>query len=118
MDSPKRDRERLATLTSYVETNRSHVIFIYDSPFKEYAMTQIRQFELLEDLSPEGEAEAVLLKWNGNKYVRSNETVVICDVVRMHGDRGDRGYAFKSSESGNWEVLGGLYQQVSGFGGM
>lgn len=81
-------------------------------------MPGIWQFELLENLAPEGEAKAVLLRWNGQKYVRSSEVIMLHDVVRMHGDEGDRGYAFKSTESGNWEVLGGLYQQVSGFGGM
>jgi hypothetical protein len=81
-------------------------------------MNGIRCFELIDDLPPEGTAEAVLLQWNGTHYVRSKETISLHDFVLTHGRRGDRGYAFKSEESGCWEALSGLYQQVPAFGGM
>ncbi len=75
-------------------------------------MESIKQFELLEDLHPEGQAQAVLLKWNGNSYARTQEKIELHDSVRTHGDRGDRGYCFFSSESNRWESLSGLYQQM------
>lgn len=78
-------------------------------------MNGIRCFELLEDLVPAGTAKAVLLVWNGSRYVRSTENIVIHDFVNSHGDRGDRGYAFQSGESKNWETLSGLFQQVPGW---
>ncbi|MES2790814.1 MAG: hypothetical protein V4719_14475 [Planctomycetota bacterium] len=78
-------------------------------------MNGIRCFELLEDLLPNGTAKAVLLVWNGSDYVRSTQTIVIHDFVSSHGDRGDRGYAFQSSESKNWESLSGLFQRVPGW---
>lgn len=78
-------------------------------------MNGIRCFELLEDLVPAGTAKAVLLEWNGSRYVRSTENIVIHDFVNSHGDRGDRGYAYQSAESKNWETLSGLFQQVPGW---
>jgi hypothetical protein len=72
----------------------------------------IKQFELLEDLHPESQAQAVLLKWNGNSYVKTQEKIVLFDSVRNHGERGDRGYCFFSNESNRWESLSGLYQQM------
>jgi hypothetical protein len=72
----------------------------------------IRQFELLESLQTEGKAAAVLLKWDGETYVRSKETIELHEHVRTHGERGDRGYCFFSSDSNQWESLSGLYQQV------
>lgn len=76
-------------------------------------MEGIKQFELLEDLKPESKAEAVLLKWDGHHYVRSKEKIELHNAVRTHGDRGDRGYCFFSEESNRWELLSGLYQQVT-----
>lgn len=76
-------------------------------------MNGIRSFELLEDLSPGGSAKAILLKWNGSRYVHSREKVTVYDYVQSHGDSGDRGFAFLSDESGLWHVLSGLYQQAS-----
>lgn len=78
-------------------------------------MSGIRCFELLEDLIPAGSAKAVLLEWNGSRYVRSTETIVIHDFVNSHGDRGDRGYAYLSGDSKRWETLSGLFQQVPGW---
>ncbi len=72
----------------------------------------IRQFELLESLQPEGNAAAVLLKWDGQKYVPSKEHIELHEHVRTHGERGDRGYCFLSPDSNLWESLSGLYQQV------
>lgn len=77
-------------------------------------MLKIRQFELLEDLRPEGQARAVLMRWNGEIYVRSQETIELFDVIRTHGDRGDRGYCFFSADSNRWESLSGLFQQIPG----
>ena len=81
-------------------------------------MNGIRSFELMEDLAPSSSAKAVLLKWNGQHYVRSTDVVELHEFVQTHGARGDRGYAFKSPESGLWEALSGLYQQVPAFSGM
>lgn len=81
-------------------------------------MNGVRCFELMEDLSPEGTAKAILLRWNGDRYVRSRETIEVRDFVHIHGNRGDRGYAILSDESGLWMALGGLYQQVPTFNGI
>lgn len=78
-------------------------------------MNGIRCFELLEDLAPEGSANAVLLRWDNGRYVRSNERIVVTDFAKTHGDRGDRGYAFHSPDSGKWEALSGLFQQAPGW---
>lgn len=77
-------------------------------------MFHIRQFELLEDLRPEGQARAVLMRWNGAAYVRSLERIELFDVIRSHGNEGDRGYCFFSAESNRWESLSGLFQQIPG----
>jgi hypothetical protein len=80
-------------------------------------MFGLKQFELLEDLRPGDRARAVLMTWNGQRYVRSHETIEVIDFVGQHGNAGDRGYAFLSPESGRWEVACGLYEQVmSGIG--
>ena len=71
----------------------------------------MRHFELLDDLREGESAPAVLLKWNGQRYVRTAEKVEIFDFVGQHGDRGDRGYGFLSPESGKWEVTSGLNEQ-------
>ena len=76
-------------------------------------MGSMRQFELLEDLNSGRTAQATLLEWNGKNYVRSKQVVTLHDFVGLHGDRGDRGYAFYSPESEKWEVTGGLYEQVA-----
>jgi hypothetical protein len=81
-------------------------------------MNGIRCFELMEDLSPEGTAKAVLLRWNGQRYVRSKDAIEVRDFVHVHGNRGDRGYAIHSEESGYWEALAGLFQQVPTFNGI
>jgi hypothetical protein len=78
----------------------------------ENAMNGIRCYELLEDLAPCGSARAVLLRWNNGQYIRTSEQIIVNEFVNTHGDRGDRGYAFQSTESGRWEALSGLFQQV------
>jgi hypothetical protein len=75
-------------------------------------MDGIRCFELMEDLPPEGIAKAVLLRWNGARYVRSKHVIEVRDFVQVHGNRGDRGYGIHSPESGYWEALAGLFQQA------
>lgn len=75
-------------------------------------MQGIRCYELLEDLRARGSAQAVLLRWHDGRYVRTNDRITIHDFVDTHGDRGDRGYAFQSDESGHWEALSGLFQQA------
>lgn len=72
----------------------------------------IRQFELLEDLHPEQKASAMLLRWDGQAYVRSKEKIVVHDFVRTHGDRDDRGYCFLNPDSNLWECISGLFQQI------
>lgn len=78
-------------------------------------MPQMRQFELLENLKPGESAQAVLLGWNGGRYVPTQDRVVVFDFVGQHGARGDRGYGFYSPESGRWEVASGLNEQVAGW---
>jgi hypothetical protein len=75
-------------------------------------MTTLRQFELLEDLKPFGSARAVLLRWNGDRYVRSNEEIEVFEFVGTHGDRRNRGYARHSDESNRWEAVGGLHETI------
>lgn len=75
-------------------------------------MPEMRQFELLEDLKAGENAAAVLLRWNGRWYAPTEERIVIFDFVGQHGMRGDRGYGFLSSESGCWEVVSGLQEQI------
>lgn len=75
----------------------------------------IKMFELLEDLRPSGTAKAVLLKWDGEKYVRSNQKIELNEFVGTHGDRGDRGYCFYSDDSKRWEAASGLFEQVAGW---
>jgi hypothetical protein len=72
----------------------------------------LRQFELLEDLGPGRTAKAALLKWDGRRYIRSTDVVELHEHVGIHGLRGDRGFAFLSPDSGQWEAACGLYQQV------
>jgi hypothetical protein len=72
-------------------------------------------FELLEDLRPGQRARAALLKWDGTKYIRSNERIDLHEFVGTHGDKGDRGYCFFSPHSKRWEAAAGLYEQVSGW---
>lgn len=78
-------------------------------------MEGIRPFELLTDLEPCGEAQAVLLDWDGKDYVKSTTQVVVREFVKQHGRAGDRGYAFLSQRSGCWEVLCGLFEQNTGW---
>jgi hypothetical protein len=73
----------------------------------------MRQFELLETLQPGRSARATLLNWNGQRYIASGENVEMHDFVGIHGERGDRFYGFLSPESGRWEAVGGLYEQVA-----
>lgn len=72
----------------------------------------MRQFELLDDLREGDSAPAVLLSWNGKRYIRTEEKVQVHDFVGQRGHRGDRGYAFLSTESGKWEVASGLHEQA------
>ena len=75
-------------------------------------MENLRIFELLENLLPEGEASAVLLEWSGKSYIASRKTIELHEFVGTHGNRGDRGYCFFSPQSKRWETVSGLYQQV------
>jgi hypothetical protein len=75
-------------------------------------MNTLRHFELLEDLRPFGNARAVLLSWNGQKYVRTNDEIRIFEFVGTHGNRRDRGLTCHSDESRRWEVLGGMQEPV------
>jgi len=75
-------------------------------------LEQIRHFELLQDLRPEGYSMAILLKWDGKDYVRSDEKIELHDAVRSHGNRGDRGFCFFSTDSNRWESLSGLFQKI------
>jgi hypothetical protein len=74
-------------------------------------MQGLRRFELLENLEPESVARAVLLVWDGKRYVRSKSVIDLHEFVGIHGLRGDRGFTFLSPESGVWEVASGLSQQ-------
>jgi hypothetical protein len=74
-----------------------------------------KPFELLEDLRPGQSAKAVLLRWDGGKYVRSDNHIDLNEFVGTHGDRGDRGYCFYSDESKRWEAASGLFEQVCGW---
>jgi hypothetical protein len=76
-------------------------------------MGKMRQFQLLEDLRPGGSARAILLRWDGAKYVPSDEEIELFEYVGLHGDRGDRGYCCFSDESNHWEAASGLYEQVA-----
>jgi hypothetical protein len=78
-------------------------------------MNAMRQFELMEDLRPGGSAKAILLKWNGQRYVVTNEQTTVFEFVGTHGHRGDRGYACYSPESERWEATSGLFEQVAGW---
>ena len=76
-------------------------------------MSNLRQFELLEDLKPYGSARAALLTWNGEKYIRTNEVIEVFEFVGTHGHRRDRGFARHSDESQKWEAMGGMQEPVS-----
>lgn len=78
-------------------------------------MDGIRPFELLSDLPPGGHARAALLEWTGQGYVKSNTEIEVHEFVNQHGRTGDRGYAYRSPESGCWEVLSGLFEQNTGW---
>jgi hypothetical protein len=73
-------------------------------------MNEVRQFELLETLRPYGSARAVLLRWNGQKYVPTQEEIEVFEFVGTHGERHNRGYARFSNESRKWEAVGGLQE--------
>lgn len=75
-------------------------------------MDGMRQFELIDNLEAYGTARAVLMKFNGSTYVRSAEQITVQDFIGSHGDRGDRGYTFFSTESNRWEVAAGLFQHA------
>jgi hypothetical protein len=80
-------------------------------------MQPMRVFQLLEDLEPFRSARANLLRYNGKDYVLTGEVVRVHEYLGSHGDRGDRGYAFLSTESELWEVASGVFQQVTGYAG-
>jgi len=71
-------------------------------------MNGLRPFELLEDLAGGHTAKAVLLRWNGDKYVRTDETIDVSEFAGARGMRGDRGYGYYSPESRRWEAVGGV----------
>ncbi|MDB5389889.1 MAG: hypothetical protein JWM11_5535 [Planctomycetaceae bacterium] len=73
-------------------------------------MNTLRHFELLEDLNPFGNAKATLLKWNGEKYVRTNEEIEIFEFLGTFGVRRNRGLALHSDESKKWEAVGGMQE--------
>ncbi len=75
-------------------------------------MQGLRRFELLENLDAGGVAKAALLRWDGERYVRSKQVIDLCEFVGIHGVKGDRGFAFLSAESGRWEAACGLSQQA------
>lgn len=76
-------------------------------------MEGLQLFELAEDLSPMGVANAWLLKWNGTSYVRTTKKIELYEFVKQYGHKGDRGYAFFSQESNRWEAMSGLFEQDS-----
>jgi hypothetical protein len=76
-------------------------------------MPTLRQFELLDDLKPFESARAVLLKWDGQKYARTDERIEVYEFIGIHGHRGDRGFARHSDESQKWEVMSGMQEAVS-----
>lgn len=65
-------------------------------------------FELLGPLEAMRSAPARLLKWDGGKYVPSEESITVHDFAGRHGSTGARGYAFLSFDSKCWEVASGL----------
>lgn len=69
------------------------------------AVNEVRHFELLEELKPSGTAKAVLLRWDGNHYIPTNDQIVLFEFVGNHGETGDRGYACFSGESRCWEAM-------------
>ncbi len=75
-------------------------------------MQGLRQFELINDLEPRSSAKATLLRWDGQRYVRTTEIIELHEFVGIHGLKGDRGFCFLSPDSGRWEAASGLYQQV------
>lgn len=68
-------------------------------------------FELLEPLEAMRSAPARLLKWEGGKYIPSDESITVHDFAGRHGTAGARGYAFLSLDSKCWEVASGLLGQ-------
>ena len=69
-------------------------------------MDDLRHMELLEDLSPFGTAKAVLVRWDGENYVRTNQVIDVCEFMGHHGERRDRGYVRWFEESRRWEAMG------------
>ena len=78
-------------------------------------MNDLQQFELLQDLRPNGSAQAVRLKWDGSKYSRTNEQVELFEFIGLNGFRGHRCYACFSADSGRWEVVGGMQERREGW---
>lgn len=76
-------------------------------------MSTLRQFELLEDLRPFGRAKAVLLMWNGERYVRTTEEIEVFEFVGAHAERRQRGFARHSDESDKWESVGGMQEPAA-----
>lgn len=74
-------------------------------------MHDLRIFQLMDSLEAGRQAPAVLLAWDGVRYMPSETAIELFDFVGQHGQRGDRGYCALSPQSGLWEVVSGLYSQ-------
>ena len=75
-------------------------------------MPEFHLFELLENLDAGRTAKARLLEWNGSTYLPTGPTIIIHEFVGEYGPCGDRGYCYRSPESGRWEVVSGLFAQA------
>ncbi len=77
-------------------------------------MAQLQLFELNEVLEPEGVAKAVLLHWDGERYVtRGGKHILVHSFAGAHGLAGDRGYCFLG-DSTRWEVVRLISEQNMG----
>ena len=74
-------------------------------------MVELKMFELVDALEAGGSAQAQLLKWNGKTYVPFGAMITLHEYVGEYGIADDRGYCFQSPESGQWEVVSGLFAQ-------
>ena len=76
-------------------------------------MSDLRHFELLEDLRPFESAKAILLRWNGARYITTGEEIQVVDFIGTHGHRKDRGYTRFIPESDKWEAISALSSPAS-----